>query len=406
MPRRSDTGNVRKICDCAKWKECAHAWYVDFKAPKFDPVRPNERYRKNLDVLIGRHASDLRDAQAEARRAIVAWQTGRDPKGLVPSDDPTLTQMLAAFDRERPRGDRWQIGAIQKAKVGGRAFGDYRIGAITADVLRQFRATRPKVAGNRDLALLRAAFNWAVLGGLLPTTPFKVGTVTAVKLAREEPRSRRLQGDEAKRLLEAAGGLRDIITAALETGMRKGEILSLQWHQVMFSPKAEIFLPAGKTKTKRDRRIPISSVLREVLERRRLDPAGEPLPPDGYVFGNEIGQRRRYIRTAWVLTLKRAKITGLHLHDLRREAGSRWLDGGLDLVTIQRWLGHANVSQTSVYLGASLGADEQNMRLFEERMGRVQPLPHVAISPDANGSQPTSTNAGTPENTQQSAIVR
>ena len=39
----------------------------------------------------------------------------------------------------------------------------------------QFRRQRPTVAGNRDLALLRAMFNWAVLGGLVPATPFKVG---------------------------------------------------------------------------------------------------------------------------------------------------------------------------------------------------------------------------------------
>ena len=63
--------------------------------------------------------------------------------------------------------------------------------------------------------------------------------------------------------------------------------------------------------------------------------------------------------------LKRAKITGLHFHDLRREAGSRWMDAGIPLATIQRWLGHANISQTSTYLGASLGADELDMQQYE-----------------------------------------
>jgi len=77
-----------------------------------------------------------------------------------------------------------------------------------------------------------------------------------------------------------AGGLHDIITAALETGMRRGEILSLQWHQVRLFPRAEIFLPATKTKTKRDRRVPISTVLRTIIERRKVDPAGETLPAD------------------------------------------------------------------------------------------------------------------------------
>jgi integrase len=84
--------------------------------------------------------------------------------------------------------------------------------------------------------------------------------------------------------------LQDLITAALETGCRRGELLSLQWHQVRFSPRAEIYLPAGKTKAKRDRRIPISSVLLDAdaptSTRRGM------IPPDGYVFGDEIGRRR------------------------------------------------------------------------------------------------------------------
>jgi integrase len=114
-------------------------------------------------------------------------------------------------------------------------------------VLRRKRATEcrsPLVAGNRDLALLRAACNWAVLGGLLPWSPFRVGDVPAVKLAHEEPRIRRLPLGEAERLMQAARGLHDLILAALETGCRSGELLSMQWHQIRFSPRAEVF-PAG-----------------------------------------------------------------------------------------------------------------------------------------------------------------
>jgi integrase len=395
MPRKSETENVRKICGCAKWKACAHPWYLDYQRDKV-------RYRDNLDKLIGRHAADFGEAKDEARRAIVAKQDGRDPKGLVPSDDPTLRQILEAYDAEKPRQDRWQIGRILKATVGGRKFGEWRVSAITADTLKQYRHTRPLVAGNRDLALLRAVCNWAVLCGLLPRSPFRVGDVPAVRLLREEPRSRRLHQGEDEALLGAAGGLQDLVVAALETGCRKGELLSLQWHQVRFSPRAEIFLPAQKTKAKRDRRIPISTVLAPILVRRRLDPAGEPLLPDDYVFGDEVGRRRHSIKTAWKLTLQRAKILDLHFHDLRREAGSRWMDAGIPLATIQRWLGHANISQTSTYLGASLGGDEQDMKAYETRIGR---LTHVDVSDRPTVPEPTSTDLLTTENAQQNPTV-
>ncbi len=205
----------------------------------------------------------------------------------------------------------------------------------------------------------------------------------------------------------AAGGLADVITGALETGCRRGELLSLQWAHVRFSPRAELFLVAENTKTKHDRRVPMSTVLRAVLERRRVDPAGQVLPPDAYVFGDEIGRRRRSVQTAWEGVLRRAKITGLHFHDLRREAGSRWMDAGIPLATIQRWLGHANISQTSTYLGASLGADEQDMRMFEERMGRVggSTLTQIDVFDGSKGGEPTSSNSDAIENAQRNPIV-
>ena len=125
----------------------------------------------------------------------------------------------------------------------------------------------------------------------------------------------------------------------------------------------------------------MSSVLREILERRRFDPAGAPLPSDSFVFGDEVGRRRKTIKDVWKIALSRAKIDGLHFHDLRRECGSRWMDAGVPLATIQRWLGHTNIAQTSTYLGASLGADELDMQAFEKRVGRtVNPILHVAVA--------------------------
>ena len=270
------------------------------------------------------------------------------------------------------KAEKYQVGPITKTKVQGKKFGDWRAADVTRESLDAFRQQRPAIAANRNLAFLRAMFNWAVADGLVPRSPFRVGDVAVVRLTREEARTRRLQGDEKTRLLEASNGLQPLIVAALETGMRLGELLSLQWHQV----GNDLFLPAGKTKAKKPRRVPVSTALRAVLDARRNDPAGEPIPSDGYVLGDEIGRRRGSIKTAWRLTCQRAKIDGLHFHDLRREAGSRWMDAGVPLATIQRWLGHHNISQTSKYLAASLGGDADEMRLFEQRIGRIAAQRH------------------------------
>lgn len=411
MPRKSESGNVKKRCDCTRQWSCAHPWYIDYKAASDHRRRSNNRYRVNLDNLLGRHCVDLHDAQTEGRRAIIAWLDGRDARSLIPGDCPTLAKLIGSY-QARPNGSKapdWQVRGINRTPVQGKPFGEWFAADITREALDGYRQQRPLVAGNRDLAFLRAMFNWAVADGLLPRTPFRVGDVAVVRLARETARTRRLQADEEERLLLAANQLRPLIVAALETGCRKGELLSLQWHQVRFSPKAEIFLPAQKTKAKKDRRVPISSALRAILEARRNDPAGEVLPPDAFVFGDEVGRRRASVKTAWKLTCARAKITGLHFHDLRREAGSRWMDAGVPLATIQRWLGHFNISQTSTYLAASLGGDVDEMRAFEQRIGRVQqtpqPVTQGVISPGPSGHEQIQSSIQVNDRTNESAVL-
>ena len=104
----------------------------------------------------------------------------------------------------------------------------------------------------------------------------------------------------------------------------------------------------------------------------------------------------------WNGTCRRAKIEDLHFHDLRREAGSRWMDAGVPLATIQRWLGHANVSQTSTYLAASLGGDEAAlMAAFEQKMGRVPPVTHSDTNPGSTGDRPTRSDRAPFDITQQ-----
>lgn len=194
--------------------------------------------------------------------------------------------------------------------------------------------------------------------------------------------------------------------------MRKGEIMSLQWSQVKgmkvegstvtWTPTAQLALPWTKTKTKTHRAIPISTRLRAILEMRRYDPAGHPHPLSAYVFGTPIGTRLLNFGRAWYTAVlkshgytptysKTANLTpesraalreiDLHFHDLRREAGSRWLDLGVPLHTIRDWLGHTNITQTSTYLSGTQQTQHNAMRQFEERKAALQNLATVSETP-------------------------
>lgn len=88
-------------------------------------------------------------------------------------------------------------------------------------------------------------------------------------------------------------------------------------------------LAAENSKTNRPRTVPVLSARpREVLLRRRIGPDEKTLAPTAHVFGNEVGEPVDNVKTAWRTACRRAGISGLNFHDLRRECGSRWLEGG------------------------------------------------------------------------------
>ena len=99
--------------------------------------------------------------------------------------------------------------------------------------------------------------------------------------------------------------------------------------------------------------MPITARLRKVLESRANGPDGRPHAADRHVYGNECGERVKRVRRAWDATCRRAGVEDLHLHDLRREFGSRLMESGARDHEVKEWLGHANVTTTSRYLKTS-----------------------------------------------------
>jgi integrase len=286
--------------------------------------------------------------------------------------------------------------------------GAWAVSDITTETIKQYQdLRRPQghVGMNRDLSVLRAIFNWAIGEGLIEKTPFKRGGISLIKKAKEAKRSRRLEPGEGERLLNACGApLRAIVEAALETGCRRGELLSLQWGQVRLDgPRPAIVLTAAKTKTQTQREVPISVRLRAILEMRRRDAAGEKHKASAFVFGHQdTGEAVKSFKRSWATATLRAhgrtpeyikgsalltpaclewlRAIDLHFHDLRREAGSRWLDAGVPLHTIQRWLGHANISQTSTYLAVTdTGSHEAMARFDVGRNLAPAPASHESI---------------------------
>ena len=159
-------------------------------------------------------------------------------------------------------------------------------------------------------------------------------------------RDRRLIDDEQIRLLNAAqtygGEIGAIITWAIETAMRRGEIAAMRWDHL--DRKARVLL-IPETKTGTPRRVPLSTAALAALPPAGVVPDAPPQRPDGRVWG----MRPDSISQAFERVCQAASIEGLTFHDLRHEATSRFFEQGFNLMEVASITGHKTLSMLKRY---------------------------------------------------------
>lgn len=156
-------------------------------------------------------------------------------------------------------------------------------------------------------------------------------------------RNRRLEGDEEQHLLAACDRgrnpwMRPLVILAIETGMRRGEILGLRWEHVDLDRRVA-HLPNTKNGEERD--VPLSIRATETLTglKHLPDRDAERVFP---VSANAV-------RLAWEHLRDRAGVGDLHIHDLRHEAVSRLFEKGLDIMEVSTISGHKTLSMLKRY---------------------------------------------------------
>ena len=153
-------------------------------------------------------------------------------------------------------------------------------------------------------------------------------------------RMRRLVADEERILLAAADAgrsayMRPLIVLAIETGMRRGELLTLEWKHVDLERRVA-HLPLTKNGDPRD--VPLSTRAIEVL---RALKAGDT--------GRVFAVAPNAVRLGWERLVRRAGLVDLHFHDLRHEAVSRLFERGLNIVEVSAISGHKEMRMLQRY---------------------------------------------------------
>ena len=226
-----------------------------------DPVHPTpptpdpnaELTLRDVLVVYEREHVNAPTRRANARRQMRSHLTLlREIEIPGPQRHPVLLadKSLAAITRA-------DIEAVRQARREAMAT------PIPGDARRRPGSRHGLVGVNRLLARLRHVFTWSIGAGYIDATPFVRHGVAVVKLdtRAEVSRTRRLLFGEEEALLAAAEPrLKALIVAALATGCRLGELLTLQWSQIRrdaHGQPAWIDLPVERTKTYQARLIPI-----------------------------------------------------------------------------------------------------------------------------------------------------
>ena len=152
----------------------------------------------------------------------------------------------------------------------------WRVAAdVTADSFETWRAGQREKSGktlNEYLGTIHNLLNWMVRRGRLQANP--LATVGKVKTeGREKVRRRALTDDELRRLLAVADVRRPLYLAAAETGLRRNELLSMEWGDVHLEGNTgQLRVRASTTKNSKDAVIPLKDEL--AAELRRIRPEG------------------------------------------------------------------------------------------------------------------------------------
>jgi len=164
---------------------------------------------------------------------------------------------------------------------------------------------------------------------------------------RPAERDRWLTEDEERSLLEnSSEWLRDIVVFALNTGLRQGELLSLEWNRVNLFRRTILI---NKTKNGKPKTVPLNRNAMDVIA-RKADEKVRKLKND-FVFFSSHGTKidRHNLRRAFNKATRKAEIENFTFHDLRHCFCTKLAQRGVDIYKIAKLAGHEDIRMTQRY---------------------------------------------------------
>jgi excisionase family DNA binding protein len=314
-------------------KQGKDRWYLDYRDTRGKRIQRVIRQavsRQQAAIALQKAVQDVFNAKHNIKPA---------PKPVsFPELADQYIERYAKTNKRSWKTDRSYIKSMTEY------FGNAPLSEISSFHIEGYKAERLKQhvrhsTVNRCLAVLRRMLNLSVEWGYLQEhqrPKFKLFS------EKDNLKERILTQDEETKLFQAsATHLRPILTLALHSGMRLGEILSLTWTQIDLKKG---LIRVERTKSGLSRLIPVNSALYGDLRATRGQSSS------AFLFRNAKTEKPLgSVKTAFKAACRRAGISGLRFHDLRHTFASRLVERGADLITVKELLGHSSVKITERY---------------------------------------------------------
>ena len=310
------------------------------------------------------------DTMADAK-AWAALEEAQIEKGLPPSPRRLLAQTTYGEVIRRYRDqitphkksadtDAQRLRQLENSCLAAMSLIDLTAIRLASYRDERLRSVKPATV-RRELALISHSLEVAKKewGFALPVNPVREIRLPTVRNARD----RRLMTGEWQALLRAASGCRNLrivpfIRLAVETGMRRSELVNLQWGDVNLSA-ATIFIRDSKSGYPRV--IPVT------------DTAASILASLGHREGSVFSLTTNAFKLSWNRIIKKAGLVDLHFHDLRHEAISRFAEMGLSTVELAAISGHRDLRMLTRYTHIQPSALAKKLagRSWEKEVGTL-----------------------------------
>jgi len=263
---------------------------------------------------------------------------------IVLPDKTTVGELLERYEEEvSPLHKSHQVEKYRLKKL-KRHLGDRRVSMLSPALICRYRDQRLKMVSpaslKRELVILSSVLNTAIKEWGINLQQNPVSMVSLPKVGRG--RDRRLEPGEEEKLLSASDELKRIIIVALETGMRRGEILNIKKSHIDFN-RQTLLIPLTKTDTPRT--IPLSSRAIQAL-REQLRGSQNVIPIEETAL---FSYTARGLSGAFLRLCRKHGLDNLRFHDLRHEATSRFFEKGLNPVEVATITGHKDTRMLMRY---------------------------------------------------------